>query len=116
MEKAAYAELLTQEERADSIKLGAVLHAAHHGIKPKTDEFSKYAQLVNPGEIGSGLARTILALSLVTGIPAGIVWHQVNKGVKKRTGAEESLKKNIDFYRDASSSLENEMARQGVTV
>lgn len=114
MDKVAHAEVLTMEERECGIKLGGVLHAAYHGHRG--EDLDKYAQFFDIGAIGSGAARTIMALSLVTGVPAGILWHSINKEIGRRTNKEEDLKKRIDYYRNASSNLEGEMARQGITV
>ena len=104
------------EERADARRLGIILNAASHGIRPEQPEFNKYAQLLDISSIGDNLTKLLMTASLLGGIPAGIAWHNLNQESSSRTAKEEKLKKRIEYYRDATQNIEGELARQGINL
>lgn len=60
--------------------------------------------------------KTIATVSLLTGIPVGIVAHILHKDMQSSTFKERALRAETEQYRRAARALENEMARQGVTL
>ena len=102
------------QEREDARRLGIMLNAAAHGIRPDQPEFNKYAQLLDISSIGDNLTKILMTVSLLGGIPAGIAWHNLDQQSSATTSKEEQLKKKIEYYRDATSNIEGELARQGI--
>lgn len=104
-----YANFLTAEE---------LLAATANGMELRkladTTALEKQAQSSAITGMGSDMARVLLATSIITGVPIGILAHTVDRQVKGSTTQEKNLKKQITKYRGAAQSIEDEMVRQGV--
>ena len=110
MKKYPYTEILTKEERQACMGLGMKLASA---------ELEKNAQAGAIGAaagLGSYSAQFMTALALATGIPAGILWHNLSNIGKVRSKKEDRLMKDIDYYRDAANGIETELVRQGARL
>jgi len=101
--KPEYIQLLTKEERAGAMKLGAMMKMAQAGMRPSE---KAAAIAVSPG----GVAKTIIAVSLLAGIPVGIAAHVVGKQINKQRAEEKELKEKIKFYRNATQTMESGLA------
>ena len=102
-----YQKILKPEEFETCVKSGAAL------------TFIKNGQGVGDalgavGTLGDFSTRALLAASLVTGIPVGIMMHVVGKKIGQKRAKERDMENEIKYYRQASGGLEQEMARQGM--
>lgn len=100
MNRPLYTQLLSPAERADCIATGMILKQA--------SGMEKTAGLAELADTGT---KTVLALSLLTGIPLGVAAHLVHKGVRKGNLKEREKLDKIDYYRDATKVIEDELAR-----
>ncbi len=96
MKRAAYTQLLTQEERAAGIRAGAALIA-------KQAAFSPTAASAN-------IMKAVAATALITGIPLGIAAHLVGRHLSADRLKERELKERIGYFRDATSTMERGLA------
>jgi hypothetical protein len=96
MNKAAYTQLLTQEERAAGIRAGAAL-------------ISKQAAF-SPTQAAGNVMKAIAATALITGIPIGIAAHLVGRHISGDRLRERELKERIGYFRDATSTMERGLA------
>jgi len=101
MKAPLYTKLLSQAERADCMVTGMMLKGAEAGL-------TKEAAL---SDIGDFSTKAVIAASLLTGIPAGIVAHLLAKKARKQTLKEKSLIEQNEYYRDAADLIEDEMAK-----
>lgn len=111
--KPLYTQLLSKEERADCLLTGMMLKGASVG--------ASFDQVKQAG-LGSAIAGTadfgtkaVIATSLLTGIPAGIVAHLLHKRIKKQDIKEQELLNKDEYYRDAADLIEDELAKNQVT-
>ena len=102
--KPRYIELLTMEERAGAMKLGATLKLAECGIHPS--RVKEAAIAVSPG----GMAKTMITVSLLAGVPLGVVAHAIGRHVTQQNTKDKELQEKIRFYRDATNTLETGLA------
>jgi len=100
MSRPLYTQLLSPAERADCIATGMMLKQAS-GLE-------KTAGLSELADTGT---KTVLALSLLTGIPVGVAAHLIHKSVRKGNLKEREKLDKIDYYKDATRVLEDELAR-----
>ena len=105
MKTPLYTKLLTREERADCMFTGMMLKGAEAGI-------TKEAAL---SDIGDFSTKAVIAASLLTGIPTGIVAHILAKKARKQTLKERELIEQNDYYRDAADLIEDEMAKNRIS-
>jgi hypothetical protein len=84
-----YIKLLSVEERAASIRFGAMHKMAESGMLKEADGFSEW-----PGNILKGIA----AVSLIAGIPMGALAHVVSRKINAANKMEMEAKKKIQFY------------------
>lgn len=59
-------------------------------------------------------AKTIAAVSLITGIPLGIVAHKLGQRTDQVLSQDRKLETEADYYRDAARQLENGMMASGM--
>jgi len=95
--KPEYIRLLSIEERAAAMKLGATLKLSEHGMSAK-----EAAVQLSAG----GAAKTIAIAALVGGIPLGIAAHIVGRRLTAQKQKERELQSRIDYYREATRGLE----------
>ena len=112
MHKLAYTQALTPQERASCIKAGMQLCLAANGI---SDEqalvMHKKGQFVSGVGAGvEGVAKTILAVSVLTGVPLGIAAHMIGRQVSAKRRSESEQIKRIGYYRNATKQLESGLA------
>ena len=69
-------------------------------------------KILNPVNI----AKAIAAVSIIGGIPAGVAAHAFDKRMSKVKNDEKKLELEADYYRDASSQLEDGMRASGMRV
>jgi len=106
--KPLYTQLLSREERAAGMRMGAVMKFAEHGIRvDEIDGVMKSAAVnISPG----GAAKAVAAIALLTGIPLGVAAHAIGKRLTEQRTQEEELKHKIDFYQEATRGLETGLA------
>jgi hypothetical protein len=102
MKQPLYTQILSKEERAQAINTGMVT---------KTASVAKEASI---GSILGSLAdlgtKGIVVGSLVTGIPLGIMAHIMHNKVKQVRQKEKDMDAQIDYYNQASGSIERTLA------
>ena len=99
MQKAAYTQLLTPEERVAGIRAGSTLIA-------------KQADFGGISEAPANIAKAIAATALLTGIPMGIAAHLVGRHVTSTRLKEKELQERIGYFRDATQNMERGRAQQ----
>jgi len=62
------------------------------------------------------MAKTVLYTSLVAGVPVGALMHYLYKNFSSSPAPIKELDDKIKFYRNATKSLEGELARSGVNI
>lgn len=103
-----YTQLLDPQERMDAHLTGAMLKSAEARVP-----MEKCADLAGLADAGT---KTILAISLLTGVPLGIAAHLVGSSINKRKLKEREAMDKIDFYRDAGDAVESELAQSGLQL
>ena len=123
MQKLAYITNLTQSERAGAIQLGMAIGLARYGYSekgaqwiPKPAGTEKKAQLV-PAVTGGleGLAKTIVAVSVLAGVPVGAAAHVIGRQIASKRRSEREQRSRIGYYRNAADQLETGLAGDDVT-
>lgn len=102
--KPEYIQLVSTEERAEAMKLGAVVALARKGIRPS--QIKSAAVALSPG----GIAKTMITVSLLAGLPLGVVAHAMGRQITQQKNRERELRERIKFYRNAAGSLETGLA------
>lgn len=100
MNRFAYLDRVTKPERAAAIKTGMALALSATG-------FEKNAQVTN---ILSGTGKGLIALSLITGVPLGILAHAMGQQTASNRRSEFEAQERIKHYRQAARRLESELA------
>ena len=113
-----YTKMLSPAEHSAAFNSGMSIVLASARLSGDA-ELVKDAQgvgdaLRNAGMVGDMGTRLLVAASLMTGIPVGIVAHVVAKRIGEERAKEKSLQDEIGYYTGATSGLEREMARQGL--
>lgn len=108
-----YKQILGFEKHEQFFKQGVALAASSLGMTAVQVKQADNAVNTITG-LGDLSARTLLAASLVTGVPIGILAHVVGKKITERSAKELELKDQVGYYRNASQDIEREMARQGI--
>lgn len=98
MKKAAYVQLLTPAERAAGLRIGGSLVVKQAGF--------------NLSEAPANIMKAIAATALLTGIPMGVAAHIVGKHVSNERMKERELRERINYFRDATSSMERGLAQR----
>lgn len=99
--------ILTPEEQSGCYMLGALLKGAELCLPPRVlaealAEKQGAAVGVSPG----GLAKTVVTISVLTGLPLGIASHLVGKKIESRSKKERELELRRNYYTEATRSLE----------
>ena len=96
-------EYISPSERAESMKVGAYQKFATAGVPiNRINGIVKRAvDLPSP----SGVAKSVIALSVITGIPVGIAAHIIGNRVTSERGREKELTTQAGYYRNATSQL-----------
>lgn len=104
---AAYIHMVTPEERAASIKFGAMLGFHANGVLlDEVDEVVKQALPSGSGMLDSGM-KAIVYTSLIGGIPLGVAAHLIGRSVSANRKAERERLARIKYYRDVTGNLES---------
>ena len=104
--RAPYVDMVTPEERAASIKFGAMLALHAHGIRMgEVDGAIKQALPSPMGAVDTGM-KAIFATSLIAGIPMGIAAHMIGRSVSANRKSERERLARIKYYRDVTGNLE----------
>lgn len=99
--------LLTPEEQSGCYLLGAIMKAAELNIPPRMLACAlseKQAAIGMPNV--TGLARSIVTVSVLTGLPLGIAGHLVGRKIQERTAKERELELRRNYYTEAARGLE----------
>lgn len=107
-----HAGILTPAERLEMMRVGALMKAAHLGLS--REELEKQAVLEGMGTMFDAGTKAVLVGAAVTGIPAGIMAHMLGKATRQVKLKEQAMKQEADYYRSATSGLEQGMANAGV--
>lgn len=101
--KPGYINMLSKEERAGCMKMGAVMAFARFGVTPdKADAVIKKAGL---NDYINTAGKAVIAMSLIGGIPLGVAAHIINRRINEQSAKERELEEKLKYYRAASSSL-----------
>jgi len=103
MNKPPYIALLTPQERAASVKLGAMMKCSELGIKQ-----SAISEVINP----SNAMKAVAAVSLLIGVPMGVAAHVIGRRVTGVENREKEMKEKIKYYRNATRGLETGLETQ----
>lgn len=120
---------ITDEDRLAAWKFGSASKVAEMGMTQseaaaklrnlvpwteteKTADGGTILKILNPVNI----AKAIAAVSIIGGIPAGVAAHAFDKRMSKVKNDEKKLELEADYYRDASSQLEDGMRASGMRV
>ena len=103
MDRPLYTQILTPEERAQCMKLGAMTKLAEFG---HTKEADSALSFLSP----SNVARAVIGVSLLGGVPLGIAAYQIGKRINTQKGQEREMLERIKHYRNAASGLEGGLA------
>ena len=101
--------MLTPAERAASWRLGCLLKFAEAGIRPSGIEKAagpQGAPLLSP----SGLAKAVVTVAALTGVPLGIAAHVVDRHIRASRGREKELEQQTQYYRNAAQQLGSGLA------
>ena len=95
--------ILTHEEKAAALRLGAYIKFAECGVRPSMikQAVGDAPPLLSP----AGLARAIVTVSVLTGVPLGIAAHTVGRHVAQSRGRERELETQTQYYRNAAQQL-----------
>lgn len=91
------------------MKFGAYRAFAESGVPVSDiDKLVKHAAdpMLSPG----GVMKSIVAMSLLTGVPLGIAAHVVGNRITRERGREKELRAQAAYYRNASQQLSRGMA------
>ena len=111
--------ILTPQERASALRMGMYLGFADKGVNPsQIDAFVKSAEGAAAASWLSptGLAKAVIAVSVLAGVPLGIAAHVVGRHVRDARGRESELKAQTGYYRNAAQQLETGLAASGATA
>ena len=104
---AAYISMVTPEERAASIKFGAMLGFHANGVRlDEVDAVVKQALPSGSGMLDSGM-KAVVYTSLIAGIPLGAAAHLIGRSVSANRKAERERLARIKYYRDVTGNLES---------
>lgn len=111
-----YCQLLTPEERAQTFKIAAasVLCEPARLTKQSAGIIAKVKGGIS-GIAGGAAAvqgglKTVLAISLLTGVPLGAAAHVLGQQNKVRSNKERDALDRISRYRDAAKSLATQLS------
>jgi len=97
-------EYITPEERTQAMKFGAYQRLSEAGVPfARIDGLVKQA-LEMPS--ASGVAKTVIALSVLTGIPFGIAAHVIGNRINRARGHEKELTTEAGYYRNATEQMQ----------
>lgn len=102
-----YIKNLTPVERAAAIKLGAFMSLARNGIT--LAEFEKKA--AGWGSTGVAIPRSILMISILGGIPLGMLAHVVDKSITADDRKEREALARLKYFQQLTAGME-----QGLTA
>ena len=107
------AEILSPAERIHLMKVGAYMKCAELGLTAdKLDTMFSVKQAFGLGDVGKGvegIAKTIVAVSVLAGVPIGIAAHAVGRSINADTAKEKELKTEAGYYRNAANQLERSL-------
>ena len=106
-----YAAILTPAERAAAMKLGMKLaiasHGAKHGIKIAQNPIQAGLTAIGTGAtMTNNLLKTIAGLSVLSGIPIGLLWHEIGNQATQSSAAEAKTLEAIKGYHSAGRDVE----------
>jgi hypothetical protein len=100
--KPVYTQVLSREERSQAINVGMIT---------KTASVAKNASISSIlGSVADLGTKGVVVGSLVTGIPLGIMAHIMHNKVKQVRQKEKDMDAQIDYYNNASGSIERTLA------
>lgn len=102
-------KLLTDDEYKEALYLGMQLKLAE--VLPQ----EKQAQH-GVGNIAGELVKTVGAVSIILGVPTGVVWHMLDRDVKARGTREQQYEGQLRHYRQAGKQLEQELANEQAVI
>lgn len=109
VKKASYINHLTNEERSQAIKFGAMAAFLSYNIPiSKVDDVVKSAfTLPSVGNTLEGVSKAIITTAVLTGVPLGVAAHMIGKSIDSNRRAERERLARIKYYRDATRQLES---------
>lgn len=95
---------LNPQEQLNIMKLGAVMELQRQGID--IEEFDKQAQ--DSGFLNDTF-RILVGASIITGVPLGIMLHNLGQKVRADRLDERELIEKAKYYRNISDTVRNEL-------
>ncbi len=97
--------------------LGALLKGAELCLPPRVLAEALEEKSAASLDIGpSSLAKTIVTVSVLTGLPIGIASHLVGQKIQARTKKEKELELRRNYYTEATRSLESGLPAAGTGI
>lgn len=99
--------ILTADERVASWRLGCYLKFAEAGVPASRINgiFKEAAGNGTPLLSASGIAKVVVTVAALTGVPIGIAAHMVDQHIKASRGREKELDTQTQYYRNAAQQL-----------
>lgn len=97
-----YRALLTDDEHLEMVKCGMTAQL-------KESCGSDYRRIVKMAQIGDAL-KVILASTIFAGVPAGILWHKLDRVTAANRPEEKEMQEKIKFYKHMTTNIENAIA------
>lgn len=104
--------ILSPDERVAAWRLGTYLKFADAGIPASriNDVYKAAAIGTSPVLSPSGLAKMVVTVAALTGVPIGIAAHAVDRHIRNSRGKEKELELQTDYFRNAAQQLEAGLA------
>ena len=100
-------QYITPQERSLAMKAGA--YACFHEAGVPFNEIDGIVKKSVDLPSANGVAKSIIALSVLTGIPVGIASHLVGRKLTNERGREKELSTEAGYYRNATHQLQRGM-------
>ena len=100
-------EYISPQERAAAMKAGAYLKFAEAGVRLGDIDGMVKSAIELPS--ANGIAKSVIALSVIAGVPIGIASHIIGNKITKERGREKELTTEAGYYRNAAHQLERGM-------
>ena len=111
-----FTHVIDREERAEAIKIGMMMGLVANGIPPLS--LGKEAQVAKDiGDfITQSVPRGILSVSLLTGVPVGILSHMMDRAAGPEQQKQREALQRIKYYKDVGREMEGRLAEDETTL
>jgi hypothetical protein len=100
-------EYISPAERSAAMLAGAYIKFAEAGVRLGDIDGMVKRALELPS--ANGVAKSVIALSVIAGVPIGIASHLIGRRISKERGEERELTTEAGYYRNAAHQLERGM-------